>query len=388
MSLSDTAIKAAKPRNKPYKLTDEKGMYVLIHPNGGKYFRYDYSFQGKRKTLALGVYPDISLKDARIKREAARKALLNGDDPRVVNQQAELNTFETIAMAFGNKNIKDWLNPRNMARRRLELYVYPLIGHKPISTITTRQVVQCLDAMDAKGITASAIKTSITIRQIFRYAIREGHISDDITSSLKGGLKAPDAVHRSAILEPKELGLLLRKIDSYGGTFPVKSALQLMPLVFVRNSELRLAKWIDIDFDAKQWSFTVTKTKQDHIVPLSTQALEILTKLRSYTGGCEYVFGAKPLGAVSMVKALRFMGYTEGEMTVHGFRAIARTLLDEKLKVRPDFIEHQLAHKVKDFNGRAYNRTSFLEERREMMQQWADYLFELRVAANSANFAN
>lgn len=379
MSLSDTAIKAAKPRAKQYKLTDEKGMYVLVHPNGGKYFRYDYSFQGKRKTLALGVYPDVSLKDARIKREIARKALLNNDDPRIINQQAEANTFELIAQEFGKKKFKDWLSPRNMQRRRLELYVFPMLGHKSINSITTRMIVQCLEVMESKGITASALKTSYTIGQIFRYCIQKGYLTENVASNLKGAFKLPDVKHRAAILNPTQLGVLLSKIDNYSGTFQVRCALQLMPLVFVRNSELRMAKWVDIDFDAKQWSFTVTKTKQEHIVPLSTQAIDVLTKLKLFIGNSVYVFGDKPLGAVSMVKALRSLGYTEGQMTVHGFRAIARTLLDEKLKVRPDYIEHQLAHKVRDANGRAYNRTSFLEERREMMQQWADYLDGLNL---------
>lgn len=382
--LSDTTIKAAKPKDKPYKLSDGQGLYVLVHPNGGKYFRYDYKFKDKRKTLALGVYPTTSLKEARAKRDHAKKALQNNDDPSVISQQTELNTFDVLANEWGSKRFKtDWLNPRCIQRRRLELYVYPTLGHKPIHSITTRQIMQCLEAMESKGIIASAKRTGTTLGQIFRYAIRKGVISADVTLSLKGAFEVPVAKHRAAILDPDALGLLLRNIHSYNGSLPVVAALKLMPLVFVRSNELRMAKWSDIDFDKNEWSFYIAKTKTEHIVPLSTQAVEILTSLAPLTSHGVYVFSLspsadKPIASMSMVKALRSLGYAETEQSIHGFRAIARTRLDDGLGFRPDFIEHQLAHKVKDANGKAYNRTSFLKERHNMMQTWSDYLDKLK----------
>lgn len=386
MSLTDTAIKAAKPRSdKPYKLTDEKGMYVLIHPNGSKYFRFDYRFNGKRLTLALGKYPEVSLKEAREKREDARRSLLNNDDPSQVIKQSKVNTFESVAMEWGGKHTDTWLSPRNASRRRLELYVFPMLGHKPISSITTLQLMQCLRVLEDKDIVSSAQRTARTCGQVFRYAIQRGLADNDITAGLKGAFKQPKPKHRAAILDPVQLGALLNKIDNYTGTFQVSSALQLMPMVFVRNSELRLAKWKDIDLTAKEWRFYVTKTEQDHIVPLSTQSVEILDRLHSFSGRGIYVFpsatsprGDKPMSIMALSKALRILGYSEDEMTVHGFRAVARTLLDEVLNFKIDRIEHQLAHSVRDSNGRSYNRTTHLAERHKMMQVWSDYLTQLK----------
>jgi len=393
MPLSDTVIKALKSKpDKAYKVADEKGMYVYIHTNGSKYFRLDYRFDGKRKTLAIGVYPEVTLKQAREKRDAARKQIAEGIDPSmlkkdiVANLNVErLNTFEVIAREWGEKNFSKWQDNQNASRARLEQHIFPVLGHKPIKDIKPVQLLQCVQKLEARGVLATAQRTLRVCGQVFRYAVATGRAERDITVDLKGALKAPKTINFASITEPKEVAVLLNAIDGYTGTFTIRSAIQLAPLVFVRNSELRLAEWKDIDLEAKEWRYFVTKTQQKHIVPLSNQAIEILTKLKAITGRGRYVFpnmrtpnGEKPMSIMSLSVALRIIGYTKDQMTVHGFRAMARTILDEVLGFRPDFIEHQLAHSVRDANGRAYNRTSHLAERHKMMQAWSDYLDGLK----------
>jgi len=393
MSLSDTAIKNTKPKpDKAFKLQDEKGMYLLVNPNGSKYFRLDYRFDGKRKTLALGVYPAMSLKEARAKRDTAKRQLDDGIDPCVHKQAIKqsradsiANSFEVIAQEWLAKKCQD-KSPRP---KRLLGYVIPWLGNKPISDIQPKDILVCLRRIEERGVIYSAHKSLQMIGQVFRYAVATGRAERDITADLKGALSAADKAHFPAITEPQQLGELLRAIDGYTGSFPVICALKLAPMLFVRPGELRAAEWQHIDLDTQEWRYFVGKTKVNHIVPLSSQAVAILRELQPLTGHLRYLFpsertpkGDRCISENTLNAALRRLGYTKEVMTTHGFRAIARTLLDEVLGFRPDFIEHQLAHAVRDPNGRAYNRTAHLSERHKMMQAWADYLDGLKNGAH------
>ena len=396
MTISDTAIKAAKPRiDKAYKLPDEKGMYIYIHTNGSKYFRLDYRFDGKRKTLALGVYPETTLKEAREKREIARKQIADGIDPsenkKAVKESREAtvaNSFEIIAREWGAKHVNNWDDKSNRSKRMLERNIFPWLGGKPITNILPIDILNCLRRVEDRGTLETAHRILQICGQIFRYAVATSRIDRDITPDLRGALPPAKGGHFASLTDPKQAAPLLRAIDAYTGTFVVKSALQLAPLVFVRPTELRHAEWAHINLEAKEWRYFVTKTETDHIVPLSTQAIEILTNIHPLTGHGRFVFpsartpnGSRAMSDVAMLAALRRMGFDKTEMSVHGFRAMARTILDEVLGFRPDFIEHQLAHAVRDANGRAYNRTSHLPDRHKMMQSWSDYLDTLKNGA-------
>jgi integrase len=392
MSLSYTAIKNAKPTAKPYKMQDDKGMYLLVHSNGGKYFRYDYRFNNKRLTLSLGVYPATSLKDARDKRDTAIKQIAGGISPSenrkaVKESKAEsnANSFEVIAREWGEKKIDTWTDKNNRSKRMLERNIFPWLGSKSITDILPVDILTCLRRVEDRGTIETAHRSLQLCGQVFRYAVATGRAERDITPDLRGALPPAKEGNFSSITDPKQAAPLLRAIDDYTGSFIVKSALQLAPLVFVRPGELRQAEWEHIDLDAKEWRYMVTKTKTPHIVPLSKQAIEILTALHPLTGNGRFVFpsartpnGSRAMSDVALLAALRRMGFSKDEMTVHGFRAMARTILDEVLGVRVDFIEHQLAHAVKDPNGRAYNRTAHLPERHKMMQVWSDYLDTLK----------
>ncbi len=392
MPISDSAIKAAKPEDKPHKLKDEKGVYVLVHPNGSKYFRMDYRFDGKRKTLALGVYPETSLKQAREKRDIARKQIADGIDPsehRKATKAARIqdveNSFEVVAREWGSKQVKNWDDKSNRNKGMLEKNIFPWLGHRPITDILPIEILTCLRRIEERGAIETAHRTLQICGQVLRYAVATARIDRDITADLRGALQSTKGGHFASITDPKELAPLLRAIDNYSGTFMVKAALQLVPLVFVRPIELRLAQWNQIDFNTREWRYLVTKTQTQHIVPLSNQAINILNTIRPITGHGKYVFpsartpnGSRAMTSEALLAGLRRMGFDNTQMTVHGFRATARTILDEVLGVRPDFIEHQLAHSVKDPNGRAYNRTAHLPERHKMMQQWADYLDVLK----------
>jgi len=403
MSISDTAIKAAKPRaDKPYKLPDEKGMYIYIHTNGSKYFRLDYRFDGKRKTLALGIYPETTLKEAREKRDHARKQIAEGIDPsenkkavKASKTESALNSLEVVAREWGAKHVNNWDDKNNRSKRMLERNVFPWLGNKPITDILPIDILNCLRRVEDRGTLETAHRVLQICGQVFRYAVATSRIDRDITPDLRGALPPAKGGHFASLTDPKQAAPLLRAIDAYTGTFVVKSALQLAPMVFVRPSELRHAEWAHIDLESKEWRYFVTKTETDHIVPLSTQAIEILTTLFPLTGNGRYIFpsartpnGSRAMSDVAMLAALRRMGFDKDEMSVHGFRAMARTILDEVLGFRPDFIEHQLAHAVRDANGRAYNRTSHLKERHKMMQSWSDYLDKLKNGAQVIEFKN
>ncbi len=401
MPLSDTAIKNAKPiAGKAYKLTDNNGMYVYIHHNGSKYFRLDYRFEGKRKTLALGVYPATTLAKAREMTLAAKKHIADGIDPsenKKAVKESKLafsaNSFEIIAREWGQKKVDGWDEKNNRSKRMLERNIFPWLGSKPITEILPKDILVCLRRLEERGTIETAHRTLQITGQIVRYAVATGRIDRDITPDLRGALPPAKGGNFASMTDPKQIAPLLRAIDDYSGSYIVKSALQIAPLVFVRPGELRHAEWQHIDLESKEWRYLVTKTQTQHIVPLSKQAIDILEAINPLTGNGRYVFpsartpnGSRAMSDVALLAALRRMGFDKSEMTVHGFRAIARTVLDEVLGFRPDFIEHQLAHAVRDPNGRAYNRTAHLPERRKMMQAWADYLDGLKRGADVIPF--
>ncbi len=398
--LTDPKCRNAKPKDKSYRLADEKGLYLEVTPAGAKYWRMKYRYSGKEKRLACGVYPETSLKEARDKRNEARKQLAQSIDPgahrKAVKavQAADSNTFEVVAREWFSKNESTWTGDHGKRIiRRLEKDIFPFIGDAPMSNIDAPALLGALRRIKDRGVMETAHRALQNCAQIFRYGISTGRCDRDISTDLKGALPPARSTHFSAITDPAEVRKLLRAIHGYQGTLPLQCALKLAPLVFVRPGELRHAKWSDIDLDAREWRYRVTKTDIDHIVPLSRQAVEILLELYPLTGQGMYAFpsarnqrGDRPMSENAVLYAMRGLGIGKDEMTGHGFRAMARTILDEVLGFRPDFIEHQLAHAVRDPNGRAYNRTAHLDERRKMMQAWADYLDRLRKGADVIPF--
>jgi integrase len=396
MALSDIAIRNAKPQAKPYKISDSGGLFLLVVPTGGKLWRYSYRFDGKQKTLALGSYPDTGLKEARDYHSAARKVLAAGIDPnenrkneKAAKKQSTANSFEIIAREWWQTHMKNKAEShKEKVIRRFELYLFPWLGKKPISEITAPQFLEVIKRIEKQNKLETAHRTLQTAGQVFRYAVQTGRIVRDITADLKGALPATTVKHMAAFTEPKDVAELLRAFEAFNGTLTVQCAIKLAPLVFVRPSELRMAKWADIDLEAATWQYLVSKTKTNHIVPLSKQAVAILQELHPLSGHGEYVFQGghsplKPMSESAINAALKRMGYdTQKDITGHGFRAMARTILHERLNIDPAVIEHQLAHKVPDSLGSAYNRTKFIEQRRKMMQSWADYLDTLKSATN------
>jgi len=397
MPLTDTAIRNAKPGEKPVKLADEKGLFLLIAPAGGKWWRLKYRFGGKEKLLSLGTYPEVSLKEARTKRDEARKLLVQGIDPgeqRKAQKAAQVdrgaNSFEVVAREWYAKQAPTWAaNHGDRIIRRLERDMFPWLSGRPIAEINAPELLAVLRRIENRGAVETAHRALQNCGQIFRYAVATGRAERDPSGDLKGALPPVKGGNFAAVTEPKQAAELLRAIDAYQGTFTVQCALKLAPLVFVRPGELRQAEWAHMDLETSEWRYTVTKTGTAHIVPLATQAVEILRELHALTGRGRYVFpsartpnGSRPMSDVALLAALRRMGFSKEEATVHGFRALARTVLDEVLGFRPDYIEHQLAHAVRDPNGRAYNRTAHLPERKRMMQAWADYLDGLKKGAD------
>lgn len=393
MPLSDTAVRNAKPRDKAFKLYDEGGLFIIISPRGGKWWRFKYRLAGKEKLLSIGTYPEIALKDARERRDQARKLVANGIDPSDTRKAekaagSSANSFEAIAREWISSHMKDKAaSHREKVLRRFENYIFPWVGQKPISEITAPDMLAAVRRIQALGKLETAHRALQTAGQVFRYAVQTGRSVRDVTADLRGALPPTVVKHMAAITEPTKAAELLRAIDGFNGTFVVQCALRLAPLLFVRPGELRRARWSEIDLEAGEWSYFVTKTKTDHLVPLPTQALTILRELHPLTGQGEYVFpnghsALKPMSEAAVNAALKRMGYdTQTEITGHGFRAMARTLLHEELEADPNIIEHQLAHKVPDSLGTAYNRTKFIKQRKQMMQKWADYLDELKAGA-------
>ena len=393
--LTDAKIVKTKPLKKPRTLFDGDGLYLLITPTGGCLWRFKYRINGKGKLLAIGAYPAISLADARERRAMAKKQLANGIDPAAVKQarkQAdteETETFEVIAREWHTKFSASWApSHADTTISRMERDLFPWIGKRPISKIKAPELLGALRRVESRGALESARRLKIIAGQVFRYAVATGRAERDPSADLKGALAMPREKHYAAIIDPKQVAPLLRALDGYQGHFVVKCALRLSPLLFVRPGELRHAEWEEIDLDEAVWNIPASKMKmrEAHLVPLSNQAVDILRDLQPLTGTSRYVFPsarsvARPMSNNAVNAALRRMGYDKDTMTGHGFRAMARTILDEVLHVRPDYIEHQLAHAVRDPNGRAYNRTAHLEERRKMMQTWADYLDGLKAGA-------
>lgn len=398
MPLTDPVVKLAKPKDKPYRLTDGEGMYLEVSPKGGKYWRMKYRFGGKEKRLSIGVYPATPLKKARQLREQARQHLSNGVDPsalkqitKLTNTTAAANSFKLVALEWFSKQKPIWAeNHWSKVERMMERDLFPYLGSRPLNEITPPELLAVLRKIESRGALESAKRTKQIAGQIFRYGVATGRCERDPSQDLSGALANPIKQHRAAITDPKAVGPLLNALEGYQGTSVVKAALSLAPLTFVRPGELRKAKWAEIDFDKAEWRFYVTKTKSDHIVPLCRQAIEILRELQPLTCNSEYVFPSartlsRPMSDNAVLSAMRRMGIGKDEMCGHGFRAMARTILDEELHFRPDWIEHQLAHAVKDVHGRAYNRTAHLPERKKMMQAWADYLDNLKAQALNGN---
>jgi integrase len=396
MTLKDMKFKNAKPQAKPYKISDGDGLYLLVNPNGSKWWRFRYTFEGREKGISFGVYPDITLESARDKRAAARKLVAENVDPSVARREEKAettNTFRHVAAEWFSKIAHTWTpGHKDVIRRTLDKDILPVIGDKTISKIVPGDVLVALRVIESRAAFDAAHRACQICGQVFRYAIASGMATVDPSATLISVLRKADVKHYPAITEPKDVAVLLRAIDSYHGTFIIKHALKLLPLVFCRPGELRNAEWAEVDFEAAVWMIPPHKMKMRmaHIVPLSKQAIEILKSLYEVTGAGRYVFPAatstqKTMCANSFSWAFDFMGYKD-TMTSHGFRAMARTILDEVLQFPAHLIEHQLAHAVKDANGRSYNRTSHIEERKRMMQTWADYLDGLRVGCKVLPF--
>lgn len=395
MVLSDIKIRNAKPRAKQFKLYDSGGLSLLVAPAGGKWWRFKYRIEGKQKTISLGVYPEVSLSQARQRRDAARKQVADGIDPsqaRKALKAAKIhveNTFEVVAREWHGKFTPTWTpGHAKTIIKRLERDVFPWIGARPVIEIKAPELLMVLRRIESRGALESARRTKIICGQVFRYAVATGRAERDPSPDLKGALPPAKSKHLSAITDPEKVGGLLRAIDGYQGSFVTRCALKLAPLLFVRPGELRQAEWAEIDLEAAEWNVPAEKmkTRQPHLVPLSHQAVDILREIQPLTGAGRYVFPSartplRPMSNNAVLSALRRMGFEKDEMSGHGFRAMARTILDKVLQVRPDFIEHQLAHAVRDPNGRAYNRTAHLPERRKMIQTWADYLDGLKAGA-------
>ncbi len=392
--LNNTSIRHAKPRETRYKLFDAKGLYLEVEPHGGKRWRLKYYFAGKEKKISLGPYPEVTLVAAREAQLEARRLLTQGVDPSEQRQQAEratkfatANSFEAVAREWFAKHSSTWAEGHSKkVLLRLENDLFPWLGSKPIASIEADVLLEALRRIEARGALDTAHRCRGISGQIFRYAIATSRAKRDPSADLRGALVPARGGHFASITDPDAIGALLRAIDTYQGGFVTRCALRLNPLVFVRPINLRKAEWAHFSPSRAQWrlSADLLKMKEDLIVPLSRQAMGILRDLHPRTGHRQYLFPCEGDPKRSMSEntingALRRLGFSGDEMTGHGFRAMARTVLDEVLNYRVEWIEMQLAHKVRDPNGRAYNRTTFLEGRTEMMQRWADYLDELRM---------
>ena len=393
--LTEVAIKKAKPKEKMYKLSDGGGLYLQVMPNGSKYWRLKYRFGLKEKRLAFGVYPEISLATAREKMRLAKLELIEGKDPGEIKRQEKLNkrisasnTFSAIAAEYIKKKEIEGAARVTLDKLKwvVEQKLSPVIGNTPVSDITSAKLLLPLRKIEADGLHETANRAKRVAGQIMRFAVGLGLADRDPSFDLKDALVTAKTSHRAAITDPKELRQILIRIYDYDGTPEIRAALKFTPMLFQRPGEIRHMEWAEINWEGEYWEIPADKMKMRsaHIVPLPKQAMVILRELEPITGRNPYVMpsarrGGRPMSENGVRTALRAMGYSNDQVTPHGFRATARTILDEVLGFRVDYIEQQLAHAVKDTNGRAYNRTKHLPERARMMQAWADYLDELRI---------
>ena len=389
MALAATKVKQAKPREKAYKIYDERGLFLIVKPNGSKLWRFKYRFAGKYREISMGVYPDVSLAKARKRRDLAREQLADGLDPSMVRQanQSATNkeTFEAVAREWWGRFSPKWSkNHASRIMRRLEKDIFPWMGNRPIRELEPPELLQVIRRIEARGAVETAHRALQNCGQIFRYGVATGRCARDPSPDLRGAITPVQKTHFASIKEPAAIGELMRAIHGYTGEFVTRCALQLAALTFVRPGELRYAEWSEFDLDAAQWRIPGSKMKmgRDHIVPLSRQAVDVLRDLEPLTGQGRYVFPSirskqRPMSENTVNGALRRLGYTREEMTGHGFRSMASTILNEQ-QWPPDVIERQLAHGEKNQVRAAYNHAEHLPERKRMMQHWADYLDGLR----------
>jgi integrase len=395
MSLTDNAIRAAKPRQKPYKVSDEKGLYLLVTAGGSRLWRLKYRIGGREKLLSLGVYDDVSLKRAREKRDEARRLIADGIDPSVkrrTERHAGADTFKAVALEFLERQrtkLKD--NTREIYRDRLARFAFPYLGSRPVARIFAPDVLAMLRRIESRGTHETAHRTRALCGRVFRYAVATGRAERDPTADPRGALTPANGNNFAAITTPARIGELMRAIDEYIGQPSTMAALKLAPLVFVRPGELRAAEWAEFDLDGAEWRIPAARMKagEQHIVPLSKQAVAILRDLERHTSSGRYLFPSlrtttRPISDMTINAALRRLGFPKDQMTGHGFRTMASTMLNEQ-GFPPDVIELQLAHKDRNKVRAAYNRSERLAERRKMMQAWADYLDGLRSGAKIAN---
>lgn len=388
--LTHTQVNQAKPADKPYKMSDGSGLYLYVSVAGTKSWRIDYPepLTKKRVTVTLGKFPEITLAHARQLRGDIKYTLAMGKDPRKVKKDDERqqllesnNTFAMIAEEYISRQTH-LSSATHKNNRRYATYLNKVLGDMPMNQIKPIDVLDACRAVESKGHLETALKMKSLAGQVFRYAVQTAKAERDVTQDLKGALKQPPTKHYPAIIDPVQFGQMLRSIDDYNGSFEVKCALKLMPMLFVRAGEMRYAKWSEFDLEKNTWTFTPRKTKRKTgvslIVPLPTQAIKILTELADHQRS-EFVFPAihttvQPMSENTMNQALKRLGIHGDTHTIHGFRASARTMISEQLKYDDKFIELQLGHRVPDMHGRAYNRAQFLDERKKMLQEWANYL--------------
>ncbi|MCG8006846.1 MAG: tyrosine-type recombinase/integrase [Candidatus Thiodiazotropha lotti] len=398
MPLTDSAIRNAKSKEKNYKLADGGGLYLLVTTKGGKWWRLDYRFNGKRKTLSMGVYPDVSLKSARDRRAEAKTQLADGIDPGEIRKatkasQSDADGFEAVAREWWGQREPTWSKTHSSRIiQRLEKDVFPWVGNRPIGEISAPELLTVLRRIENRGALETAHRIHQSCGQIFRYAVATGRAQRDPSADLKGALPPTRQRHHASITEPKKIGELLRVIEGYEGSLVTRCALQLASLTFVRPGELRHAEWSEINLEKAEWRIPPEKMKMRtlHIVPLSTQALAVLNEIKPLTGRGKYVFpgvrtNRRPMSENTVNAALRRLGYTKEEMTGHGFRSMASTILNEQGWHR-DAIERQLAHAERNSVRAAYNYAEHMPERIKMMQWWADYLDKLKAGAEILPF--
>jgi integrase len=385
--LTEAAIRAAKRRDKPYKLFDERGLYLLIDPKYSPGWRFKYYFEGREKLLSLGTYPDVTLRRARERRDEVRRMISDGVDPsaeRQTKKAALADSFEAVAREWLTKQtgLSDATRVRDIGR--LERFAFPYIGSRPVAALKAADLLSVLRRVEAHGKIETTHRVRSLCGRVLRYAVATSRAERDVTSDLRGALTPVETKNRAAITDPKRIGELLRSIEGYSGQPATHAALRLAPLTFVRPGELRAAEWTEFDLDHAVWLIPAERMKMDeqHVVPLSRQALSIVRELHALTGDGKYLFPSlrtpsRCLSDNTVNAALRRLGYSKEEMTGHGFRAMASTCLNEQ-GWHPDVIELQLAHKERNKVRAAYNRAERMAERKKMMQAWADYLDRLK----------